>query len=90
MIYALRGAYSLALKAWPAQMTQPIAPRALIALVFRGPSFHDPFHELSGTGAHYGSRGGARSAPARTEGRSAAGEPGSPLFVPLKKAHALT
>jgi hypothetical protein len=25
-------------------MTQPIAPRALIALVFRGSSFHDQFH----------------------------------------------
>jgi hypothetical protein len=30
-------------------MTQPVAPRALIALVFRGSSFHDPFHEPSGT-----------------------------------------
>jgi hypothetical protein len=26
-------------------MTQPIALRALIALVFRGHSFHDPFHD---------------------------------------------
>jgi len=30
-------------------MTQPIALRALIALVISGPSFHDPFHEVSGT-----------------------------------------
>lgn len=37
-------------------MTQPIAPRALIALVFRGPSFHDPFHELPGTGELRGDR----------------------------------
>jgi len=49
-------------------MTQPIVPRALAALILRGPSFHDPFHELSGTGAHYRSRAGARSAPARLFG----------------------
>ena len=39
-------------------MTQPIAPRALIALMFRGLSFHDPFHELSGTGDRTEEAGG--------------------------------
>jgi len=38
-------------------MARRIAPIALIALEFRGPSFHDPFHELAGTGCTEEARG---------------------------------
>ena len=68
MTYALREACSLALMARPAQMTQSIAPTTLIALVFCGFSFHDPFHGLPSAGALRGRRGGACRAPARLPG----------------------
>ena len=45
MTYALRGACSPALVAWPARILQRTAAMALIALGFRGLPFHDPFHE---------------------------------------------
>jgi hypothetical protein len=42
MTYALREARDYATAPLPAQTARQIAPEALIALEFRGYSFHDP------------------------------------------------
>ena len=47
MTYALREAREYAAQPLPAQTTWRITLEALIALEFRGHSFHDPFHAMS-------------------------------------------
>ena len=44
MTYALREAREYAAQSLPAQTARQVAQEALIALGFRGYSFHDPFH----------------------------------------------